>query len=114
METSDRAIEERSRRAAAALTAAAEAEGLVDVGFGFADSPFGPLLVAVTPRGLVRLSYPDEDPDLELAEVARRVSPRILESPRATDEVRRELDQYFDGARTSFDVPVDLAGVEGF
>jgi methylated-DNA-[protein]-cysteine S-methyltransferase len=114
METTERTIEERSRRAARDLAAAAEAEGLVDVGFAFADSPFGPLLVAVTARGLVRLSYPDRDPEEELAEVARLVSPRVLESARSTDEVRRELDEYFGGRRTEFEVPVDLTGVDGF
>ena len=86
----------------------------MDIGYGFADSPFGPLLVAVTPRGLIRLSYPDQDPDRELEQLAAQVSPRVLESPRATGEVRRELDEYFEGRRTRFEVAVDMAGIEGF
>src|SRR5947208_8933270 len=99
----------RSRAAAAALEEAAAREGLLDVAYGFVDSPFGRLLVAVTPRGLVRLAYPDRPVDAELAELSREVSPRVLESPRATDQVRRELAAYFEGTRHGFDLPVDLS-----
>jgi methylated-DNA-[protein]-cysteine S-methyltransferase len=97
-----------------AVLAAARREGLLDVAYAFADSPFGPLLVAVTPRGLVRLAYPTEHIDDVLTDLARRVSPRVLESAPETDDVRRELDQYFDGRRTEFDTDVDLSIVSGF
>jgi methylated-DNA-[protein]-cysteine S-methyltransferase len=106
--------EERSRVAAAAFEKAAAREGLLDVAYGFADSPFGRLLVAVTPRGLVRLAYPDRPVDAELEELSREVSPRILESSRATDEVRRELAAYFEGTRHGFDLTVDLTPLHGF
>ena len=76
-------------------------EGLLDVAYGTADSPLGPLTVMVTPRGLVRLSYPGDGIDAQLAELAERVSPRILEAPERTDAVRRQLDEYFAGRRTS-------------
>lgn len=82
--------------------------------YGFADSPFGRLMVAVTPRGLIRLDYPDRDIDRSLEELASDVSPRILESPRATEPIRRELDEYFDGKRRRFDIRVDLSPVHGF
>ncbi|MGH2556351.1 MAG: methylated-DNA--[protein]-cysteine S-methyltransferase [Actinomycetota bacterium] len=108
------AIEARSRRAAADLVEAAAREGLLDVAYGFADSPFGRLMVAVTPRGLIRLDYPDRDIDRSLEELASDVSPRILESPRATEPIRRELDEYFDGKRRRFDIRVDLSPVHGF
>jgi methylated-DNA-[protein]-cysteine S-methyltransferase len=96
------------------LIEAARRNDLLDVGYSFADSPFGPLLVAVTGRGLVRLAYPNESMDDVLWQLGRSVSPRVLESPRDTSEVRRELDQYFDGHRTEFDVPVDLGAMGGF
>ena len=92
---------------------AAEA-GLLDVAYAVADSPLGPLTVMVTPRGLVRLSYPGEGIDAQLAELAERVSPRILEAPERTDEVRRQLDAYFAGGRTEFDLPIDWRLVRGF
>ena len=95
------------------LIVAARDQALLDVAFSFTDSPFGPLLVATTGNGLVRLAYPNEHPDEVLQELADRVSPRVLESPAETDEVRRELDEYFDGRRRDFDVGVDLALVRG-
>src|SRR5439155_5524061 len=104
----------RSKALAAAFADAALEEGLLDVGYGFADSPFGALLVAVTRLGLVRLQYPGRDVDEELEDLAARLSPRVLESARATGEVRRELDEYFAGDRRTFDVPVDLSLTTGF
>ncbi len=98
----------------ARLARRAADEGLLDVAYGVADSPLGPLTVMVTPRGLVRLSYPGEGIDAQLAELAERVSPRILEAPERTDEVRRQLDAYFAGKRTAFDVPIDWRLVRGF
>ena len=89
-------------------------EGLLDVAYGVADSPLGPLTVMVTLRGLVRLSYPGEGIEAQLAELAERVSPRILEAPERTDDVRRQLDAYFTGERTTFDLPIDWRLVRGF
>ena len=107
-------IEKTSQRAATRLAEAAEREGLLDVAYGFADSPFGRLMVAVTPRGLVRLDYPDRDVDLSLQELAAEVSPRILEAPSATDDIRRELEEYFVGKRKRFTVRVDMSPLHGF
>jgi methylated-DNA-[protein]-cysteine S-methyltransferase len=106
--------EEASRRASARFAVAAEQAGLVDVAYGFADSPFGPLLVAATRRGLVRLAYPDEPPDEVLDELTARVSPRVLEAPRRLDAVRRQIDAYFSRGEPGFELPVDLALTRGF
>jgi methylated-DNA-[protein]-cysteine S-methyltransferase len=89
-------------------------EGLLDVAHGTLDSPLGPLTVMVTPHGLVRLSYPGEGIAGQLAEIADRVSPRILEAPERTDAVRRQLDEYFAGRRHAFEVPIDWRLVRGF
>jgi len=107
-------IDARSHRAAARLAEAAARAGLLDVAYGFADSPFGRLLVAMSPQGLVRVSYPEHGVDEVLAELSAHISPRVLESPRATEEVRRELEEYFEGRRRTFAVEVDLSGVRGF
>jgi methylated-DNA-[protein]-cysteine S-methyltransferase len=93
----------------------AEREGLVDVAYTSVDSPLGPLVVAATPKGLVRVSYSEfrgEDDVLE--DLARRVSPRVLEAPARLDTVRRELDEYFEGRRERFDVPIDWSYLVGF
>ncbi len=96
------------------LEAAAAAAGLLDVAYATFDSPVGPLLLAVTPRGLVRLAYLDGDLDAVLEDLARRVSPRLLAAERMLDEPRRELDQYFRGARREFELPVDWQLTHGF
>lgn len=89
-------------------------EGVLDVAYGFADSPLGPLTVMVTRRGLVRLSYAHEAVDEQLDEIATRISPRILAAPERTDAVRRQLDEYFLGSRKGFEVPIDWRLVRGF
>lgn len=86
---------------------------LVDIAIWTAASPIGDLLVAVTPRGLLRVGFADEPRDELLGELARDVSPRILESAAATDEARRELDEYFDGRRTRFEMAVDRRLIRG-
>src|SRR6266496_265710 len=106
--------EPRSRALAERFEAVAVEEGLADVIYDFADSPFGPLLVALTRRGLVKLGYPDRDVDRELEAISAGVSPRIIRSARATEAVRRQLEEYFEGKRRTFDVPVDLALSSGF
>jgi methylated-DNA-[protein]-cysteine S-methyltransferase len=96
------------------LVRRAAGEGVLDVAYGTADSPLGPLTVVMTRRGLVRLSYADDAVDEQLDEIASRISPRILASPERTDTVRRQLDEYFSGRRHGFDVPIDWRLVRGF
>jgi methylated-DNA-[protein]-cysteine S-methyltransferase len=89
------------------LAERASKEGLLDVAYTSADSPFGPLLLATTPKGLVRVGLPNQDTDELLVDLATRVSPRVLEAPGQLDEARRELDLYFAGKLTDFDLPLD-------
>jgi len=96
----------------AAALARAEAEGLVDVAYATTDSPVGSLLVAATSTGLVRLAFEGDDEVLE--ELAVRVGPRVLEAPARLDEVRRELDEYFEGRRDQFELPLDWRLSTGF
>lgn len=94
---------------------AAAAAGLLDVAYATLDSPLGPLLLATTPKGLIRIAYVDHaDEDAVLEHLATHVSPRVLAAPRRLDEPRRELDEYFAGARRSFDLPVDWRLTRGF
>jgi len=82
-------------------------EGLLDVAYTISDSPFGPLLLAATPKGLVKVSLPGHDPEEALEDLAARVSPRLLEAPARLEETRRELDLYFEGKLTEFELPLD-------
>jgi methylated-DNA-[protein]-cysteine S-methyltransferase len=96
------------------LKARAAEEGLLDVAYTTADSPFGPLLLAQTGKGLVRVGLPNQDADELLVDLAERVSPRVLEAPAELDEVRRELDLYFEGKLESFGLPLDWRLSGGF
>jgi methylated-DNA-[protein]-cysteine S-methyltransferase len=102
----DRSLERLRERAAA--------EGLLDIAYASADSPFGALLLARTPRGLVRLALPSEDAEKTLQDLSERISPRILEAPDRFEEERRELDDYFEGRRRAFEVPIDWQLSRGF
>ena len=103
------------------LAARAQDAGLLDVAYVTADSPVGPLLLAATERGLVRVAYLDEQarfglstPDAVLGELAERVSPRVLAAPRRLDPVRHELEEFFAGRRRTFDVALDWRLTAGF
>jgi methylated-DNA-[protein]-cysteine S-methyltransferase len=101
-------------RMAAELRRRAADAGLLDVAYAELDSPLGELLVAVTPRGLVRIAYPGEGEERVLEELSAGVSPRVLRAPERTDAVRRALDEYFAGELQSFDLPLDWSLVHGF
>lgn len=96
------------------LERAAESEGLLDVAYTTVDSPVGSLLIAATPKGLVRVAYDVEDHDRVLDTLAQRLSPRVLRAPKRLTEVARELDEYFDGRRQVFDLPLDRSLSKGF
>ena len=99
---------------APALDERAAREGLLDVAYATTDSPVGPLLLAATPAGVVRVSFAREGFDDVLGFLATRISPRVLEAPGRLDDVRRQLDEYFAGRRTSFDVALDHRLSTGF
>lgn len=99
----------RSRLAARAADA-----GLLDVAYRTLDSPVGPLLLAATPTGLVRIAYAREDFDAVLTTLATRISPRVLHAAPRLDAAAHELEEYFARRRTSFDLPLDLQLSTGF
>jgi len=96
------------------LGLAADAEGLLDVAYTTIDSPVGTLLLAATPKGLVRVAYDIEDHDRVLDTLAQRLSPRVLRAPQRLDAATRELDEYFSRQRRGFDLPLDLSLSRGF
>jgi methylated-DNA-[protein]-cysteine S-methyltransferase len=100
--------------AARRFAARAEDDGLVEVAYTSMDSPFGPVTLAATHSGLVRINLPAYDRDDFLAQLSREISPAILESPARLDDARRELDAYFEGRLKRFSVPLDWQLIHGF
>ncbi|SFC81938.1 methylated-DNA--[protein]-cysteine S-methyltransferase [Streptomyces aidingensis] len=81
-------------------------------------SPIGPLLLAATGRGLIRVTF-HADPrrvDRELALLAARLGARPAESARdpVLAHAGRELAEYFGGRRRGFSVPLDWSLTSGF
>jgi methylated-DNA-[protein]-cysteine S-methyltransferase len=110
----DTASEQAAARAARRVAERAGVEGLADVSYAPVDSPFGPLLVAATERGLVRLAFPEESVEGVLERLAHRISPRIVEAVRPLEPVRRELDDYFSGRRRAFELTLDWSLIGPF
>jgi methylated-DNA-[protein]-cysteine S-methyltransferase len=96
------------------LEEAAAHEGLLDIAYTTIDTPVGKLLLAATRRGVVRVAYEVEDHDKVLKTLATRISPRVLRAPGQLDTAVRELDEYFNGTRRSFDLRLDLSLSNGF
>ena len=99
--------------ATAAFLKRADKEGLIDVAYTTVDTPIGPLGVAATDAGLVRVAlHPGEEDFVE--DLVDNISPRVIEHPKKLDAVRKELDQYFNGKRTSFSLQIDWQLSRGF
>ena len=96
------------------LGLAAEAESLLDIAYTTIDSPVGPLLLAATPKGLVRVAYDVEDHDRVLETLSQQISPRVLRAPKRLDAAAREFDEYFGRQRRDFDLPLDRSLSRGF
>jgi len=105
---------EANRRLHQSLTDAAYAAGLLDVAYRTLDTPVGTLLLAATPKGLLRVAYASEGHDKVLETLAREVSPRLLLAPGRLDGAAREIEEYFAKRRSAFEVPLDLRLAHGF
>ena len=69
-------------------------------------SPAGPLFLAASAKGLVRLEFDRR---------VQRFNPKKITLAKSDDALRpylRELDEYFSGKRRMFSVPLDLRGTD--
>lgn len=106
--------EAANRRLHRRLVDAAGTAGILDVAYRTLDTPVGSLLLAATDQGLVRVAYPSQGHDQVLGKLAETVSPRILLAPERLDPVAVQLDEYFAGRRSAFDLPLDWRLSRGF
>lgn len=101
----------------ARLVDGAQREGVLDVAYRTLRTPVGTLLLAATEQGLVRVAYDSEDHGghaAVLADLAERVSPRVLEAPERLAPVTQQIEEYFEGRRVRFDLALDLRLSKGF
>ena len=96
------------------LAGDAQHAGSLDVAYRTLDTAVGPLLLAATDVGLVRIAFGVQDHDQVLDDLARRISPRVLRAPQRLDRAAREIDEYLAGDRRDFDLPLDLRLTSGF
>jgi methylated-DNA-[protein]-cysteine S-methyltransferase len=107
-------IDPAVERLHARLAGRAQEHDLLDVAYRTLDTPLGPLLLAATPAGLVRVAYAREDHDAVLASLADQVSPRVLRAPARLEAAVRQLGDYFDHRLDRFDLVLDLRLTRGF
>jgi methylated-DNA-[protein]-cysteine S-methyltransferase len=96
------------------LAEQAQRDGILDVAYRTLDTPIGSLLLAATGEGLVRVAFAVQDHDAVLRQLAGSISPRVLSAPRRLDETSRQIEEYFAGRRTRFDLPLDWRLSKGF
>jgi methylated-DNA-[protein]-cysteine S-methyltransferase len=69
-------------------------------------SPVGPLFLAASNKGLVRLEFESRVQKLDPGKI------QLQESEPTLTPYLRELDEYFAGQRRQFSLPLDLRGTE--
>src|SRR5260370_9144788 len=89
------------------LAATAQQDRILDIAYRAIDSPVGPLPIAATEPGLIRVAHAREGHDAVLQALAGKISPRIQRAPARPDMTTRELQEYLAGRRHSFDLPRD-------
>ncbi len=75
------------------------------------ETPIGPMTIGATDRTVVLADF-TERPMMpaQLAAVRRRIGPTAFDSAPLLDRVEAELAEYFAGARTGFELPLEMPG----
>ena len=75
------------------------------------ESPVGALTVCASERGVRAILWPDDEPTRVPAAGSPSSQPSAAQRA-ILDAAREQLDEYFGGTRTEFDVPLDPVGTE--
>jgi methylated-DNA-[protein]-cysteine S-methyltransferase len=78
------------------------------------DSPVGPVLLTFVDDALVCLDVAHDGIELARADISQRLGVLPDGDPSAGAALSRQLDEYFDGERRTFDVALDWRLVRGF
>ena len=81
-----------------------------EIAYGTFPSPLGPLTIAASRLGLVAVAYGAGRAALKKVKDLSSAT----EAPSRLDEFRLQLDEYFEGTRQGFDLPVDWTRLDGF
>jgi methylated-DNA-[protein]-cysteine S-methyltransferase len=79
--------------------------------WGEMPSPLGPLFIAVSPQGLCAIDFGGSQ-----TAFLRRLDPRarLQNNRQAVERATAQLEEYFSGARSRFNLPVDLSTLTPF
>ena len=73
----------------------------------------GPLFVAVNDRGLVALDFGRSEREF-VARVSQRTKATLIRSDDAAAEAMKQVQEYLEGQRTRFDLPLDMSTMSEF
>lgn len=76
--------------------------------FGWLDAPFGKMFLAKTQKGVCRVSFRRTEDELLDDLEKRELMPE--KAGNELDRERRQFDEYFEGKRKRFQLPVDIRG----
>lgn len=95
-------------------TAPSEGPGATVVTMTRFTTPLGPMFAAATEKGLCLLEFTDRRMlETELQVVRKRYNAAILAGTNPVlEQVKQEMQEYFDGKRKVFTVPLDRRGTE--
>jgi methylated-DNA-[protein]-cysteine S-methyltransferase len=106
--------EQLTRQAQAKLRRALMAAKGKIVYYGYAPrTRVGPLFVAMNDRGLVALEFGLSEQEF-VARVSRRTRATLIRSDDAAAGAMKQVNEYLDGKRTKFDLPLDMSSMTEF
>ncbi|MGC5171671.1 methylated-DNA--[protein]-cysteine S-methyltransferase [Micromonospora sp. DT81.3] len=82
--------------------------------YAVTETPVGQALMAFTDTGMIALRLGERDVEAELAGLSHELGEMPALDPQAAASVIAQLDEYFEGARRDFDIPLDWSLTRGF
>jgi len=76
-------------------------------------TPFGPIYIAVTEQGIASLGFDNSEVDF-VTRLQMRYRASVERSPARVKKAANQLQDYFDGSRDSFELPLDLRTLTPF
>lgn len=82
--------------------------------FATCDTPIGTAVAVLSDAGLAALRFTDDDPEHVLSSLLLPRTAVLVHDDPALAAVFLQLEEYFDGARRTFDLRLDLSSAGGF